>query len=98
MMTEWQVEHPGVALHLAAINLTGLESYADDMGAQGVLPILQDTATDDVWGAWGAVWRDVVILDGDNARRSVYNLTSHDLADPVHRDELEQLLLDAALP
>lgn len=98
MMTEWQTEHPGVALHLAAVNLTGLDPYADDMGANGTLPILQDTAAADVWGSWGAVYRDVVILDGDNVRSTVYNLTAHDLADPVHRDELEALLLDAAAP
>jgi hypothetical protein len=68
----------------------------DDMGANGDLPILQDTVTDDVWGAWGAVWRDVVILDPDNERSTVYNLTTYDLADVANRDALKQLLLDAA--
>jgi hypothetical protein len=66
------------------------------MGANGDLPILQDTVTDDVWGAWGAVWRDVVILDPDNERSTVYNLTTYDLADVANRDALKQLLLDAA--
>ena len=78
------------------MNLPGLEDYVDDMGANGDLPILQDTVTDDVWGAWGAVWRDVVILDPDNKRTTVYNLTTYDLADVANRDALKQLLLDAA--
>jgi hypothetical protein len=91
------VDEPSLALHLAAVNLAGLEDYTDDMGANGDLPILQDTVTDDVWGAWGAVWRDVIVLDPDNERSAVYNLTTYDLAVEANRDALKQLLRDAAL-
>lgn len=91
------MDEPSLALHLAAINLAGLEDYTDDMGANGDLPILQDTVTDDVWGAWGAVWRDVIVLDPDNERSAVYNLTTYDLAVEANRDALKQLLRDAAL-
>lgn len=91
------MDEPSLALHLAAVNLAGLEDYTDDMGANGDLPILQDTVTDDVWGAWGAVWRDVIVLDPDNERSAVYNLTTYDLAVEANRDALKQLLRDAAL-
>lgn len=90
------MDEPQLALHLAAVNLPGLEDYADDMGANGVLPILQDTTKDDVWGAWGATWRDVVVLDPDNERSAVYNLTTYDLAVEANRDALKALLLAAA--
>ena len=91
------MDEPSLALHLAAVNLAGLEDYTDDMGANGDLPILQDTVTDDVWGAWGAVWRDVIVLDPDNERSAVYNLTTYDLAVEANRDALKQRLRDAAL-
>lgn len=48
-----------------------------------------------MWGAWHAVWRDVIVLDPDGFPVAVYNLTAHDLAVEQNRAELKQILLDA---
>jgi hypothetical protein len=48
---------------------------------------------------WGAVWRDVIVLDRANAPVATFTLTSHNLADPAEYAALRQILLDtAALP
>lgn len=60
------------------------------------LPWLQDTAAAGVWTLWGAEWRDVVILDGANRKVGVYNLTTHDLANPANYLELKSMLHAAA--
>jgi hypothetical protein len=44
---------------------------------------------------WFAAYRDVIILDADNRRAAVYNLTTYDLSNEANRDALKQLLLDA---
>ncbi|MEW5739988.1 MAG: hypothetical protein AB1938_13735 [Myxococcota bacterium] len=59
------------------------------------LPWLQDRADVDVWRAWAVEYRDVIILDADNQRVGVYNLTLHDLSQPANQAALKQLLLDA---
>lgn len=66
------------------------------MSEGGDLPILQDTPLANVWTSWGATWRDVYILDGNNRLVSVYNLTEHDLSVAENRDTLRQMLIDAA--
>ena len=62
------------------------------------MPIVNDTETDLIWDNWGGDWRDVFILDTTNATIEVYNLTQHNLSDPVHYAELKQKLIDAATP
>lgn len=61
------------------------------------IPWLQDTAEEDVWTAWGVVYRDVVILNQANVPVGVFNLTSHDLSNPDNYDALKTLLREAAL-
>jgi hypothetical protein len=67
------------------------------------LPWLQDVDSNsnnvsDVWyDRWQIVYRDVVILDGNNAQTGVYNLTEHDLANPTAYAEFKEMLLDAAV-
>ena len=60
------------------------------------LPWLQDTPAANVWGAWAVTWRDVVVLDDSNRVITVYNLTTHDLADSANYATLKNLLLMAA--
>jgi hypothetical protein len=36
--------------------------------------LLQDDESTAVWDSWGAAWRDVVVLDGENKAVYVYNL------------------------
>lgn len=65
------------------------------MSERGPLPILQDTAADDVWGKWVVTYRDVVVLDRENKRIAVFNLTVNDLGVPANYQALDMILRDA---
>ncbi len=60
------------------------------------LPLLQDTASQNVWGRWTATWRDVMILNPENIHVDTYNLSDHDLANPAFYAELKARLKAAA--
>lgn len=60
------------------------------------IPVLQDTYDDHTWLQWQVTYRDLVILDEENRKVAVYNLTEHNLAYPENYDELKALLLDIA--
>ncbi|MCB9647593.1 MAG: hypothetical protein H6730_13460 [Deltaproteobacteria bacterium] len=83
-------------MRLFAVNAVGLEGALDVMAAGGDIPLLQDILTVDVWHTWAVTYRDVVLLDGENKKVGVYNLTSHDLGNEANYAELKALLLDAA--
>jgi hypothetical protein len=51
-----------------------------------------------VWTRWDIEYRDVAILDADNVPVAIYNLTTHDLADPASYAELRDLLLNPPPP
>jgi hypothetical protein len=80
---------------ILGVNAAGLESGNADMTAGRDLPWLQDTLEANVWGAWKATWRDVMVLDGENRLFYTYNLTENDLSIPTHYAELRQILLNA---
>jgi hypothetical protein len=94
LQDELTAEAPG-AIFLLGINAAGLESQNLEMTNGRTLPWLQDTAAANVWGAWDATWRDVVIVGAASDRRGVYNLTSNDLSVPANYAELKKMLLDA---
>jgi hypothetical protein len=50
----------------------------------------------DVWSAWAPVYRDVIVLDGNNDVFGVFNLTGNSLGDPTNWNTMKQLFLDAA--
>jgi hypothetical protein len=52
------------------------------------LPWLQDTADDNVWSDYDAVWRDLMVTDRDGNLVGSVNLTDHDLAAPGNYDAL----------
>ncbi len=85
-------------IQILGINEAGYDAYNDYMTFGRNLPWLQDTYSANVWGTWDVTYRDVVILDADNTRYAVYNLTQHDLHDPDNYETLKQLLLEAATP
>ncbi len=58
--------------------------------------LLQDTWEVDAWGAWGAQWRDVFVLDRDGVVVGVYNLTEHDLGEEANQAELVALFDEAS--
>lgn len=84
-------------IDILGLNAIGLEAGNEAICNGRDLPWLQpDASTEDPWTEWGVTWRDVWVLDADNVPLAVYNLTSHNLADPLHYDELKTLLLTAA--
>lgn len=99
MQQDLSAETPDNPIRIIGINEAGQE---DGNGflitAHVTLPWLQDTATDQVWAAWQAVWRDVVVMDATGHRRAVYNLTTHDLGDSANYQHLKDLLHDARTP
>lgn len=98
MQDEIEAEYPGIDVDLVHVNAAGLESGLPDLFAVTDLPVVQDDAVANVWTNWNAVWRDVWIVDATNAPVDVYNLTTHDLADPANYDTLKAMLVDAATP
>ena len=66
--------------------------------SEGVdLPLLQENVDGPVWTDWAPVYRDVIILDGDNIIFGVFNLTTYNLSNPDAYAALRQLFVDAAL-
>jgi hypothetical protein len=86
--------NPGISI--LGVNQIGQESE-NALACDGKdIPWLQETMTGLVWIPWQVVWRDVVILDGQNRRQATFNLTSHDLGIAANYDSLRTLLLEAA--
>jgi len=95
MQSEFDAADSTRTVHILGVNLAGLEAGNPVITSDRTIPWLQDTAEADVWQKWGVTWRDVVILDRQNRRFAVYNLTTHDLADSTNYDSLKTLLSQA---
>ena len=89
-------KHPELSVALLSIDAVGRDDGLPDLAKVGDLPCLQDTAKDDVWGSWGAEWRDVYVLNDENEVTAVYNLTLNSLSEPANYATLEALLIAAA--
>lgn len=83
-------------VHILGINEIGLESGNEAMCENRHLPWLQDTPADSVWASWDVTYRDVVVLDRENRKAAVYNLTVHDLSVEANYDSLKALLIEQA--
>ncbi|MDZ4805700.1 MAG: hypothetical protein SGI90_12650 [Candidatus Eisenbacteria bacterium] len=84
-------------------SILGLTSVDDGSGNDTIvirrmIPWLQDTTEWMAWESWEITYRDVVILDEENRIVDVYNLTSHDLANPANFATLKNMILEAAAP
>jgi hypothetical protein len=97
MQGEIDAEFPDLGVALLGVNGAGFESGVPLMVDGRVIPLLQDTAADDVWTAWGVEYRDVIVLDRDNVPVGVFNLTDHDLSQMGEFAALKGMLLDAAM-
>ena len=95
METELAKEHPELSVAILAIDEVGHEDGLPDVAKTADLPCLQDTAKDDVWGSWGATWRDVYVLNRANEVTGIYNLTENSLAEPANYATLEAMLIAA---
>jgi hypothetical protein len=80
---------------LIGINLAGMGNN-DWFCENADLPWLQDTRNTDWWDNWGATYRDVIILDREGNEQAVFNLTRHDLWDPLEYQAFKTLLLEVA--
>jgi hypothetical protein len=86
LQAEIATERPDLQIDLLAINEDGF-GPPDRQDAVVLatedhdLPLLQDTEAEDVWNVWAITYRDVVILDADNVRVGVFNLTGTSLGD-----------------
>ncbi|MHC4135804.1 MAG: hypothetical protein ACYTDU_01455 [Planctomycetota bacterium] len=96
MQNELLAANPMTRIRIQGVNDIGAEGGVDAMCAGRDIPLLQDTFDDHVWTQWQVVWRDVVILDEQNRRVAVYNVTEHTLTDPDNFAELKALLLATA--
>jgi len=83
-----------IVLH--GINQIGAASANPTVCSGRDLPWLQDEPGEAVWDAWDVTYRDVIILDEANVVIDVFNLTSHDLQDPVNQADLKARLVAAA--
>ena len=90
-------QHPMRSIGILGVNIIGAESGNGEMCAGRLLPWLQDTPAQKVWeDKWQVNYRDVVILDSQNHRYAVFNLTAYSLENPANYAALKALLLQAA--
>jgi hypothetical protein len=94
MQKELAAEGLVVPVRILGINAVGAEANNDVICDGRDIPWLQDTTGEQVWQSWNATYRDVVILNPQNERVAVYNLTTHDLASPADYDALKSMLRD----
>ena len=96
MQDELAAEYPSYPIAILAINEEGYESGNGDIVELGDLPLMQDSISMNVWSAWAASWRDVVILDGDNVEVYRFNLQTHDLGDSTDYEHLKAVFVAVA--
>jgi hypothetical protein len=85
----------------ANVNILGVNEAGHESGnainCDGrVIPWLQDRPDEDAWRKWNITFRDVVILDPDNAPVAVYNLSTYNLSVTANYDSLLSLLRQIA--
>lgn len=103
MAKELKTERPDLEINIIGLNQKGHELGNPNITADRTLPWLQDLDADgdgssDVWlGSWPVEYRDVVILDKNNVKVDVYNLTLNDLADTAHYQAMKNKLIAAAV-
>ena len=103
MQKELDANYPELDVQLMGINAYDQQA-GNALATDGRdIPLLQDVDANgdrrsDVWeNSWGADYRDVVILDDENVRVGVFNLTEHDLGNPENYATLRQMLIDTAM-
>jgi len=86
-------------IRIFGVNAPGLEQGNSYMTSGRSCPWLQDTGAENVWaGKWAVNYRDVVILDAENRKVDVYNLTDHNLYDAANFAALKNILIQASTP
>ncbi len=82
------------------VDIIGINEIADGtdarMYAARPLTWLRDTPAVNMQSAWGALYRDVIILDPLNRKLAAFNLTSMDLGVAANYNTVKQFLTTAA--
>lgn len=103
LQNELSAQYPLLAFNITGVNEAGFEAGdPPPIVANRDLAWVQDEDEDgdgnsDVWEAWDVAFRDLVILGEQNQPVAVYNLTTHNLADPANYQTLRAMLVDAAM-
>ena len=103
MQQELQATYPILRIRLLGINEPNQEAGNAGTTNGRDIPWLQDVDTnanskaDAAMDLWQMTFRDLVILDGQNQKVGVYNLSQHDLANSDNYGTLKQMLIDAAM-
>jgi len=96
MQNEFNNENPTLNIQILGMNQAGYTSGNGLVTQLGDVPWLQDTVDENAWGAWAPVYRDVIIVDENNQRVGVYNLTTHNLATASDFQDLKSIILAEA--
>jgi hypothetical protein len=96
MQNELITDNPATKIRIVGVNQIGSEGGIDSLCDGRDIPLLQDTSDDHVWMQWQVRYRDVYILDEENRKVAVYNLTDNYIGYPENYDELKALLIDTA--
>lgn len=75
MQDEFNAENPDLQIQILGINQAGYSSGNSTISNGRDIPWLQDTVEENVWYTWEHAYRDVIIVDEDNQRVGVYNLS-----------------------
>jgi hypothetical protein len=96
MQADLSERYPELEVQIIGINERGHSSGLETANSERTLPLLQDDNTQEVWKRWDVTYRDVIVLDGENKKVGVLNLTDNSLAEAENEAFLEGLFLHAA--
>lgn len=98
-----QANFPTLAITLSAVNEFGQDAGNSLIVANRDLTLLQDgdqnqNQQSDVWDeSWQVTWRDLVVLNGENEKEFVVNLTTFDLGNTANYQQLGTALVQLAI-
>ncbi len=76
MQQDLDADYPDLGIQILGVNGDGYDSGNGSVTTGRDIPWLQDTSSAGVWNEWAVDYRDVFIVDGDNAIYDVFNLTT----------------------
>lgn len=96
LQRDLETTSPGIGVQILGVNEFNEWTGVAEMTEGRLLPLLQDEPSVRVALLWGAVRRDLLVLDVRNEVIRRYNLDDYDIYDAGNYAELRQFLLDAA--
>lgn len=96
MQQELLAERPELQISIIAVNEMGYDAGNSLVPDISSLPMVQNDSIAQVWSNWGAVWRDVIVLDQENRPVATFNLTTYNLATTENYDLVKAELIRIA--